>query len=236
MQLLKIEGTKQLRLLPWRYNTPGFHVRHFGLRDGHQGICTTPRISPSTYDAPDPLWENRKTNFSNVFQWEGYIFPYYAAKLRELGFVRLPRSIYLKIVQRIAGTPYLGPNSALILERLNEMPGSTTLAQALADANPTADAEWLEEPLDVTSLDKGCDIIVRKMGRGITTQWEINFVDPEPLLKMERSIKQIMKPDFDVLDALEYSPFNLDEYLEACRHSKIQVNSEVLAQLEKLGQ
>jgi len=244
MKLLRIEGSKRIRLLPWRYDEPGFLVRQVMLR-GREGSCVVKFdrdnptfLSPHIYGAPDPLWDMRRPGEPSVMSWQWFIAPCYEPGENEVKLVRLPSTVYHQIIVRITGTPHPPLHSELIVERLDEMPGDMTLAEALAAANPPPEDEWLEEPLDVTDLDEGCDIILRKLGRGITTRWEVTFAEPAPVMVVPEICDQMKDlKSFDVLPELEEhcGAFDLELYLEGCRRNKTIVTDAVREKLEAIS-
>jgi len=243
MKIMRIEGSKRIRLLPWHYGEPGFLVRQFMLRGRKaSGVVKFDRdnpvaLSPGTYGAPDPLWDMRRPSEHSVLSWEWFVAPCYEPQEDEVKLVHLPKRAYGPIVQRMLGTTHPITRPELIVERLDEMPGDITLAEALARANPPPETEWLEEPLDVTDLDEGCDLIIRKRGRGIETEWELMFDEPSVV---ESGVRKKLKPlqdtglpHFNVIEHLGY-PFDLELYLEGCRRNQTIVTDAVRQKLEAL--
>lgn len=241
MNVLIVKGTSRVRLLPWLYEEPAVEVRMYGLR-GTDGSCRLVEpgkirsgTCPSVFGAPDPLWDMRRPRADDVMTWTFFIAPCFDPQTEEIKLVRMPLTVYRRIMQKIVGTPASGACPEDVLIALGELPGDMPLAEALAQADPPLENEWIEEPLDVTDLDDGCDIFLRRQGQGIETKYEVTFADPNPVQvkAVRKGAEKLNSSAFDVFEeAAEYvPPFDLELYLEACRLNQTLVTDSVRQRL-----
>ena len=244
MKLIKIEGTRRIRLLPWRYDEPALEISMYGVK-GSLESCRRSNadtmvtgLSPRTFGAPDPLHESLGVfNRAGLVTWKFFIAPCIEPPNPQVKMVHLVSSVYTRILDRMLGMPATGRSDEEIMEKLRDMPGTMSLAEALANANPPMEHGWEEEPLDVTDLKNGCDILVRKQGSGIRTTFETAFKDPTPLVTKEfcEELARLQNPIFNAYEEAELVPsFDLALYLDACAFGSIIVTEAVKEQLAAL--